>query len=71
MTQSEINDAVSQALGEDINEVNRRGFDLFDPFDPNFDPEPNDLPPQVIDWDQLDLERDRELTRLTSFCRAA
>ena len=40
MTQSEINDAVSQALGEDINEVNRRGFDLFDPFDPNFDPEP-------------------------------
>ena len=28
-----------------------------DPFDSNFDPEPDNLPPQRIDWDELDLQR--------------
>jgi hypothetical protein len=29
--------------------------------DVNFDPEPNELPPAVIDWDALDLRRNAAL----------
>ena len=53
MTQSELNRAVSQATGEDVNEIQQRGFSLVGGFpDDAFDFEATDLPdPQVIDWD--------------------
>lgn len=51
MTQSEINHAVAQSLGEDINEINRLGFSLLDPQIEFFDPECDAQDPQVIDWD--------------------
>ena len=51
MTQSELEIAVATATGEDIQEINQRGFNLVDPFVIDFDPEPNDSPPQVVDWD--------------------
>ena len=49
MTQSEINNAVSKALGEDVSEINQRGFSLVDPMQDDFESE--QFAPQVYDWD--------------------
>ncbi len=57
MTQFEINSAVASATGEDLHEIRRRGFNHFDPFDADFDSEPDDLLPQMVDWDQLEQDR--------------
>ena len=57
MTQNELNQLVADATGEDIDEIQHRGFSLADPFDIDFDPEPHDLPPQIVDWDEVDLHR--------------
>ena len=57
MYQKQLNQLVADATGEDLHEIHQRGFSLMDPFDRNFDPEPDDLPPQRIDWDELDLQR--------------
>ena len=51
MTQNQLNLAVSNALGEEVSEIRRRGFSLIDPFDADFDYECDQQPPQVIDWD--------------------
>tara|TARA_R110002111_G_scaffold249229_1_gene313072 strand:- start:3406 stop:3624 length:219 start_codon:yes stop_codon:yes gene_type:complete len=57
MTQTQLDQQVARATGEDLREVQFRGFSLADPMTVNFDPEPCDLPPQILDWDQVDLER--------------
>ena len=57
MYQKQLNQLVAEATGEDLHEIQQRGFSLMDPFDRNFDPEPDDLPPQRIDWDELALQR--------------
>ncbi|MEW4490909.1 hypothetical protein AB1L42_22700 [Thalassoglobus sp. JC818] len=57
MTQREIDDAVCVATGDTLCDVRRIGFSIADPLEVNFDPEPDDLPPNIIDWDQLELER--------------
>ena len=51
MTQAELNDAVSQATGEEINAIRQRGFSLIDLSDLDFDPECDSSDPQVIDFD--------------------
>ena len=53
MTQSELNRAVSQATGEDVNEIQQRGFSLVGVFpDDVFELGSADMPdPQVVDWD--------------------
>ncbi|MGZ0174754.1 MAG: hypothetical protein ACKVHE_35090 [Planctomycetales bacterium] len=45
MFQKQLNQLVADATGEDLNEMRHRGVSLVDPFDSNFDPEPNHLPP--------------------------
>ena len=55
MTQTEIDAAVSQATGEDRRQIRRHGFSIADPEEVHFDPEPDQLPPSVVDWDELDL----------------
>lgn len=57
MNQNEINRAVAFATGECLCEIQRRGFSIADPVEVNFDPEPNDLPPNIVDWDEIDLQR--------------
>ena len=52
MTQRELNNAVSRATGETVSEIASRGFVPLTVFPHERDPE--DL---IIDWDQLDLER--------------
>jgi len=57
MTQTQLEQLVARATGEDIRAIRERGFSVADPLEVNFDPEPDNLPPQVVDWDELDLER--------------
>lgn len=57
MSDTEFNQLVADATGEDLREIRRRGFSIADPLEVNFDPEPDDLPPNIIDWDELELER--------------
>ena len=56
MTQNQLNRLIADATGEDIDDIRQRGFSLADPLEVNFDPEPCDLPPQVVDWDEVDLQ---------------
>ena len=55
--QRQLDHAVATATGEDLHVIRRRGFSLVDPHNENFDPEPNLLPPQIVDWDALELSR--------------
>ena len=57
MTQLELDCAVAEATGETLCEIRRLGFSIADPDEVNFDPEPDCRPPQVVDWDELDLTR--------------
>jgi len=57
MTQNELHRSVARATGEDLREICRRGFSIVDPRNIDFDPEPDNQLPQMIDWDQHDLER--------------
>jgi hypothetical protein len=57
MTQTQLEQLVARATGEDIQAIRERGFSVADPLEVNFDPEPDNLPPQVVDWDEVDLER--------------
>ena len=49
--------AVARATGETLGEIRRRGFGPADLYDVAFDPEPDDLPPQIVDWDELEAGR--------------
>ncbi|MCA9048843.1 MAG: hypothetical protein KDA89_08960 [Planctomycetaceae bacterium] len=58
MTQQELDSAVAIATGEDLCEIRRRGFSVADPFETDFDPEPEPAySPHTVDWDQLQMER--------------
>ena len=52
MTQRELNRAVARATGETVNEISHRGFIPLTTVPQERDPE--DL---IVDWDQIDLER--------------
>ncbi len=72
MTQNQLDREVASALGEDLHEIRHRGFSLADPLDVDFDPEPNDLPPQVLDWDDYDTEHQvPTVANLNAFTRRA
>ncbi len=51
MTQHDLNSAVALATGESLCEIRRRGFSVANPRNVRFDPEPDQLIPQMIDWD--------------------
>lgn len=57
MNPNRLHRAVARATGETLREIRRRGFGPADPPEVDFDPEPNDVPPQTVDWDALELER--------------
>ena len=57
MTQMQLEQLVAEATGEDVRSIRQRGFSVADPFEVDFDPEPDNLPPQMIDLDELELER--------------
>ena len=53
MTQVELNSAVAHVTGESLATVHQLGFQLADPLDPNYDPEPRR--PMTIDWDNMSM----------------
>ena len=57
MTQSQLNQAVAWATGEPLLEIRRRGFGIAKLVDVAFDEEPDDVLPQIIDWDERDADR--------------
>jgi hypothetical protein len=57
MTQQELENAVARRTGESLKTIRRRGFSIVKPKVKDFDPEPNLLPAQVIDWDEADSRR--------------
>ena len=63
MTQNQIDQAVSIATGESLCDVRRIGFSIADPNETNFDPEPDDRPPMVVDWDAVDFNRHVSLSQ--------
>jgi len=68
MTQRDINSAVALTTGESLSEIRRRGFSIADPMEVRFDPEPDQLVPQMIDWD--DVERRGNIPIPASICWA-
>ena len=50
-TQFDLDSAVAFATGEDVSFINNRGFSIVVPIIVDFDPEPNHMPPSMIDWD--------------------
>ena len=73
MTQAEINRAVALATGESICTVSQRGFTIADPALVDFDPEPcdADIEDMIVDWDQVDAQRQRNNDVLPAFRRPA
>ena len=57
MDQNDLNRSLSRATGESVRTIKRLGFSLFDPGANDTAADSIDLPPQVVDWDEL--ERDR------------
>ena len=57
MNQNDLNRSLSRATGESVRTIKRLGFSLFDPAANSAEPDTIELPPQVIDWDQLELDR--------------
>ena len=53
MTQKQLNELVAQATGEDLDEIQRRGFSIADPVEANFDPEPYDLRSWRLGWNEI------------------
>ncbi|HTO04668.1 MAG TPA: hypothetical protein VL069_13240 [Opitutus sp.] len=51
MSQADMERAIASATGESLRTIRRRGFSIMDPREVDFDPEPNDLPAQMVDWD--------------------
>ena len=51
MTQYELECQLASVTGESLRTIRRRGFSMVDLNLQDFDPEPNDLPAQVLDWD--------------------
>ena len=63
MTQRDLDRAVANATSESVTTISRLGFSIADPDEVDFDPEPNDLPPQTVDWDALAAARHEETWR--------
>lgn len=57
MNQNDLNRSLSRATGESVRTIRRLGFSPFDPAAGDTDAECLEVPPQVVDWDQLELER--------------
>ncbi|QDU97643.1 hypothetical protein [Lignipirellula cremea] len=71
MTQQELERLVANATGESLDDIRRMGFSLADPCDVHFDPEPDDMLPTMVDWDQADLDRNVALVEQPPYrCRS-
>ena len=51
ISQDDLDHEVARATGESLCTIRRRGFSIVDLNEVQFDPEPDDLPAMVLDWD--------------------
>ena len=58
MTQTELNFAIADVTGESVSRIAGMGFSVADPVEVVFDPEPCELAPQTVDWDEVDAQWD-------------
>ena len=63
MTQTELDRAVARATGESVQRSTRAGFSVADRLIVRCDPGPYEAAPRVVDWDQLDADRNVSLFR--------
>ncbi len=61
MKQSELDRAVAHATGETVSTIKQLGFLLADPIDVD-DLEADELGPSIIDWDDLEAQRNHDCT---------
>ena len=61
MTRSRIHRDVARATGEDISTIRRMGFQMVEPGPsgnlPDGDADVLDLPPSIVNWDELAAQR--------------
>lgn len=57
MPQSLLEEMIAKATGDDLRDIRRLGFQIADPHEVNFDPEPVFSDPRTVDWDEVDLIR--------------
>ena len=57
MKQRELYSQVASRTGEEINTIRRIGFSVEEPDVSTLDPEPDDLRPNIVDWNQLAASR--------------
>jgi len=57
MTQAQIDYAVAQSTGEDINTIEQLGFIPLSPRPIELELDDDRRPPLMVDWDELELER--------------
>ena len=62
MKQADLDRAVARATGETVSTIKRLGFLLAEP-DDCLDPESEEHGPYVIDWDELEAQRNETGTR--------
>lgn len=68
MTQSELNQAVSHATGDDCDVIDRRGFSLVEETPPLED---DDLLALITDWQRLEDEHEAARQRQSSYASIA
>ena len=61
MKQTDLDRAVARATGETVSTIKRLGFLLADPTD-SLDPDSDEGAPDVIDWDELQAQRNEGST---------
>ncbi|MCI0360144.1 MAG: hypothetical protein L0211_16825 [Planctomycetaceae bacterium] len=57
MTQNDLYRSLSRATGESVRTIRKLGFSSFDPSMPAIEFDGVDPAPQIVDWDQLELDR--------------
>ena len=65
MKQAELNRAVAHATGESLSTIKRLGF-LLAPEVEACDPEDGELGPYVIDWDEVEAQRQMAMSGSSS-----
>lgn len=71
MTQDTLDRAVARATGEDLRKIRRLGFSLAGSQEFEFEPELEDCLPEMIDWDQYDLDRNVPVVEQRQYRRIA
>ena len=57
MNPNDLHRSLARKTGESVRTIKRLGFSLLKPEIPGNETDSVDLPPQVVDWDQLELDR--------------